>query len=241
MQLTNIVGGAAAAILVSQPAAAELIDVQFAGYSAQSGAAVIGAAGDVWNLFGQAAPGTFQGLQYNPSASLVTAANKTSNYTLFYYSPSAYTVNADYDKFTGTSDANLMSGYLYTFTYLYAQISGLSPGEPFSLYLYTQGDDNTAGRVNNLTVNGVSQTDINTNASTFILNDNYALFQGVATATGTVQILDVVSTTEADLNGFQLLTASVAEPATWATMLIGFAGLGAAVRVRRRDRHIGVA
>lgn len=208
-----------------------LVDVQFAGQNAQSGAAVIGGTGDVWNLIGQASPGTFQGEQLGTTA-LVTTTDQASNYSLFYYSPHAYTANLNYFAFAGQPDANLMQGYLYTFSYIYLKVSGLSAYQPYSLYLYTQGDDNTAGRVNNLIVNGVTGTTVNSNANSFIHNDNYTIFSGSASAAGGVAIIDYVTTTEADVNGFQLYTSSVPEPATWTMLALGVGIVGATARRR---------
>ncbi len=63
-------------------------------------------------------------------------------------------------------------------------------------------------------------------------NNGTSLCSGVASSIG-------VATTGAQVNGFyegvvQIATAAVPEPATWALMLVGFGGVGLAMRSRRK-------
>ncbi len=222
------VAGAFAALALSAPAsAATLVNVHFTGpqqdVNAQVGAGVIGGAGDTWN----------QIKDHQGTASLLTADNKASGYTISYAAQGRYAADPTYTQFTGTPLANLMQGYLYSSgTPISATISGLRANQAFSLYAITQGDNNTAGRRNDLAVNGQSSSTLNTNANTLIAGDNYALFNGRANSLGQILITDAAGAGEANLNGLQI-TAAVPEPATWAMMIFGFGGIGGAMRHRR--------
>lgn len=84
-----------------------------------------------------------------------------------------------------------------------------------------------------VSVNGATQRDTQSGAGSFIAGDTYLHFAGTADARGFVNINVSTVSGESDLNGLQLSIASVPEPASWAMLLIGFGGLGAALRSRR--------
>ena len=104
-------GGAGLASLAPSPARADLIDVQFntSGTATYSGAAVLGAAGDVWNAFGQNTESGASG-----SGSLVRSDGTASGVTLSYSTPTGfYDASGNGAIFNGTPYSNLMSAYLF--------------------------------------------------------------------------------------------------------------------------------
>ena len=215
----------AGACLVSGVGRAELVDVQFSGTfnlggtspfaPQQSGAAIIGSAGDQWNYFAAAAQG---------STALNDTTGAASGLSLSFTSNRAYTASPGYDAFNGTPTANLMLGYLVEDISL--DISGFAPNQNYSLYVYTQGDDNSNGRLISLSATGAgTQNSKQTNASTYIVDNNYLLFQGQADSTGQVLIKQLGSVGEGDLNGFQLLTTASAPAPTPGAGLAGLAFL----------------
>lgn len=229
MTIWKIAAAAALATIgATQPVmAATLVNIQFTGpqrqVSTQVGAGVVGSAGDSWNqLFGNVG-----------TASLNTTRNAASGYSISYSADGAYASEASYTQFTGTPYANLMQGYLYGGgTPITATISGLRANEAFTLHAITQGDNNSNGRRNDLTVNGQTASTTNSNTNRFIEGDNFAVFSGRANALGQIVLSDVRGAGEANLNGLQL-AAGVPEPATWAMMIIGIGGVGVAMRRQR--------
>lgn len=209
----------AASLFSSSAAFATAIDVQFGAASAsqqQTGPAVIGAARDYWN-FSNAASGT---------SSLVSTTQAATGVTLTFAASGSYTAAAGGFAFSGKPDANLMQGYLYSSTSsITAVLKGLAAGQGYNLDLYTQGDNNASGRSSTATVNGATATSTQTNAGTFILNNNYLVFSGAADAMGNVSIAVVTKSGEANFNGFQLVTTAVPEPSTLALLGVGLATL----------------
>lgn len=211
-------------------ARAEVIDVQFSGnftigsrsgpYAPrQTGAALIGAPGDAWNYF-TVSSATGQ--------ALVDATGAATGASLTFTSNRAYTAQTSYDAFAGTPTQDLMLGYLVE--NISMTLSGFSPNEAYRMYVYTQGDDNSAGRLIQLSATGAgTQSSTQTNASTYILNNNYLLFQGHADALGDIQLTQLGSIGEGDLNGFQLVAPG---PAPGAGLLSLFALGGIAFRLR---------
>ena len=216
--------------IAARPASAALIDVQFAGVNRQTGAVLVGSAGDYWNF---ASPGTVgqQSAEFGHNVPLFSSDSTASGLSLSYSSNLSYTAYPGYTQFTNTPYANLMQGILVA--PLQFMIIGLISHQQFNLYDYTQGDDSANGRNITMTVNGVTQTDRQTNADTFIANNNYALFFSTADAAGTI-VLSTTSTNEGDFNGFQLQTIAIPESESILLLTVGPAGIGL---VRRWSRN----
>lgn len=222
-----------ATLLFSTAAHATLVDVQFMspGGGPQgtagtqfSGAALVGSAGDQWNIIESA----------SGSSPLITSAGSASAVSLSYSATVVYGLASFQEKFLGTPYANLMQSFLVSHNGeapMTLTFSGLSPGEPYALYVYGQSASTSYGET--VTVNGATQTALQTNASSFIENDNYLLFQGLANASGDIAINDVTAPgeLEADLNGLQL--DLVPEPASFALLGVGILALSL---VRRRRK-----
>ena len=220
-----------AALAGTQAARAAPIDVQFSGtfsyvcgypcayYSPlQTGAAVVGSAGDQWNEFFASAAS---------NQALLDTSGGTTGVTLTFAANGAYTSAPTYDAFQGTPWANLMLGYLVN--NISMTLSGLTPGGSYDMYVYAQGDNNSAGRAIGLTATGGSTaTATQTNTNTFIQNNNYVLLQPIADAFGTIFIQQFSGTGETNVNGFQLVSIDVPEPAGATVLgiaLLGLAGL----------------
>lgn len=157
---------AAAALLLTAASvanASSAIDVQFSAGtgSAQTGAAVVGQAGDTWNDF---ATGTLA----NPF--LVDTSSAESGVTLSFSSAQSYESATSYTPFTGTAYANLMPGYLVDRGNpdLDLKFGGLAAGQHYGFYVYTQGDDNSKNRSIGISANGGAQvTSTQSNIGTF--------------------------------------------------------------------------
>ena len=143
-----------------------LIDVQFgctAGSSCfsfntsasslpQVGPAVIGNAGDTWNLVsGVSGLGTT-----GSNVPLNDSFGNTTPITLTWNSDLLFTVGTNPGAFGGTPYANLFSGYIvnHNSTPENITIAGLAPNAPYSLYMITQGDSGADGRATQFVVNG---------------------------------------------------------------------------------------
>jgi hypothetical protein len=210
-------------------ASASAIDVQFSAGSghAQTGAAVVGQAGDVWNDF---TTGTMQSTQ-----ALVDTAGALSGVGVTFSSAQSYESDTSYTQFTGTPYANLMQGYLVDRgpTGIDVTFSGLVAGHEYGMFVYTQGDDNSTGRSIGLIANGGATLFTNqTNASTFTEGDNYLYLVTTANANGVIDLKGDVRYGEGNINGIQLL--AVPEPSSLVLMMAGFLMLaGLALRHSR--------
>ncbi len=229
--MKNIVAKSAVAgtvLLLSASAAfATAINVQFGAASAaqqQTGAAAIGAAGDYWN-YSNAASGT---------NSLLDTKQAATGVSVTFAASGVYTSAAGSSAFSGTQYANLMQGYLYASgsNTITLTLKGLAAGQGYNLDFYTQGDAQASGRSSTVTVNSVTATSTQTNAGTFIQGNNYLVFSGAADALGYVSIGVVAKSGEANVNGLQLVTATVPEPSTLALVGAGLASLGLLSRRR---------
>jgi len=185
-----------------------LIDVQFSGTFSycttcaqtnppQSGAALVGKAGDKWN--------DFHTTSVN-GAPLVDASGASTGVTLSFSSFGAYTADPSYDPFTGSLDANLIQGYLYSGGSINITLSGLTPNQSYTLYVYTQGDNNSPGRSIAISANGTTQSATQSNAHNFILNNNYVAETVTADGSGNIRIQGVTLAGEGDINGLQLVS-----------------------------------
>jgi hypothetical protein len=182
---------------------------------AQTGAAVIGSAGDFWNLVSPATS------PFNTSGSASALRNTSGTVTTDSVS---WTANGEFTRglpqnpvaFDSTPYENLMSGYLFEGGTGTITIGGLISGRDYDLYLYTQGDVNATGRRTTFTVNGGSPftTSPGSNSTnTFISGQNFVLFDVAANASGVISVVYSKNAGEADVNGFQL-TAAVPEPSS---------------------------
>ena len=219
----------------------------------QTGAAVIGSAGDTWNGFSSGdAPATGGGM-------LLAADGSASGVTLAYsvdggYSPFGSGGNQQGDGFgdpnNGTPNgpyAPLMTDWFASYSTTNAStvtLSGLAANTAFNLYVYSESSSDTANRAVTFSVTG-SPVTLTLNPAralgTFTspaddpTNNNYGVLNAVSDSSGNLTISFLqASTGEADFDGFQLQQA-VPEPSTWAAMLGGIALLG--LILRHRSRH----
>jgi hypothetical protein len=214
--------------------AQQLIDVDFNGPPSptQSGAAVIGSAGDQWNgidAFGADFSGTSTtSLIYaNGSASGVTLVTNNSGY---FYSGSL---------FSSTPYGNLMDdgtqvqdvGTPLTFT-----ISGLTANGLYQFYFYSEQTHNDVPSSTTYTIDGSSQTLSSSGTqATLVEGSTYAVFNSVAADASGDILVSVTGPVTADgiagpVNGFQM--SEVPEPGTW---LFGAALSCVALCSRRRN------
>ena len=220
---TRVIAAVALAVVLSPMARAGLINVQFgctagvacadAGTSStlQTGSAVIGNPGDVWNLVsGDSGLGTT-----GSGVPLVDAIGAATSATVSWTSLFEYVTPAP-GGFGSTPQANLMDSYLVNKTGTDSiAIAGLIPGADYSLYVITQGDLYSGGRVSQFSVNGgptVTTAPADYTASTYVSGQNYERFDTSADLSGTIAIVYASANGEADINGFQLFTTATAAP-----------------------------
>jgi uncharacterized repeat protein (TIGR03806 family) len=214
---------------------AQLIDVQFNGNSVstaddgggpdpgpvQSGAALIGSAGDIWNSFNDSSF-TFSDFPGGASANglvLNYANGSASGVTMSLTADGTY----DAESFGNNSPfvvanspyQNLMQAELFANNPQTITLIGLAANQAYNLILYSSGDNNVGtGRTNSFTVNGVTQTSIwNGTDSTLIAGRTYVQFTSAMTdGSGNLVIHFGVTggdgSAETDLNGFQLIAVS---------------------------------
>jgi hypothetical protein len=200
----------------------KLINVQFGctagsncfGYSgnassvAQTGAAVIGNAGDTWNLVsGTGGLGTT-----GSNVALVDSTGTASPVTVSWISDTFYYSGNNPGGFGGTPLINLMNGYLvnHNATPETITIAGLVPNAPYSLYMITQGDAGAPGRQTQFSVNSGAPltTSPGANSNLFITGQNYVVLNATADASGVLTVSYAAASGEADVNGFQLVASS---------------------------------
>ncbi|HEY1662174.1 MAG TPA: Ig-like domain-containing protein [Verrucomicrobiae bacterium] len=194
---------------------AQLIDVDFNNDSngsanggpsvgpTMSGAAVLGAASDVWN-----------GITANSGSgvSLVYASGSSSPVKMTFTSGGGYDANAfnGATPFSSTPYDPLMEDYLFTGgSAKTITLSGLAANATYDLILYNGADNGSgaAGRKTIFTVNGNSQTSTwNASSSTFIAGVDYVEFvSAMSDGSGNLAITyNGNGTAEGDINGFQL-------------------------------------
>ena len=208
------------ASLVPSPARADLIDVQFntSGTATYGGAAVLGAAGDVWNAFGQNTESGASG-----SGSLVRSDGTASGVTLSYSTPNGFfDASGGGALFDGTPYANLMTAYLFADNHGVSgpgtvSFAGLTPGDSYQLSLYSAA--NSAGRITDFTLSdGQMQSVTPSGSATFAKGNTYADFTTTANSQGGLSItITTGNADEGDLNGIQLQDlgpTAVPEPST---------------------------
>ena len=230
MRLLSAVTTALLLTAVSAASASSAIDVQFSSGSghAQTGAAVIGQANDVWNDF---TTGTLA------DQFLVNTSGAQSGVTLSFSSAQSYESAASYTRFTGTPYANLMQGYLVGRGNpdLALTFGGLAAGQEYGFYIYTQGDDNSKNRSIGISANGGAQvSSTQSNIGTFVEGDNYLYIVATANSSGVVDLKGRYLSGEANINGVQLL--AVPEPSSVALLMAGLMLVGGAAVRRSRAR-----
>ena len=225
-----------AVFAMAAAAQAVLIDMQFSsvgtGNPAQTGAAVVGTAGDIWNHSGNAA-GTL---------ALNNVAGTSSGVSLTWSGGAGgvFNVNPSNSGFNGTQWAPLMSNYLYSSSSATVSLAltGLNSSLTYDLYLYTQPSKPVNTRQVAFTATGLTTTGpvttalSNPNLNYFLEGTNYVKFSGLAPTVGGDLTITYTTPNEADFNGFQI--QSVPEPGTWA--LLALTGtVFMVMRPRRRD------
>ena len=224
-----------AVFAMAAAAQAVLIDLQFSsvgtGNPAQTGAAVVGTAGDIWNNSGNGA-GTL---------ALNNVAGTSSGVSLTWSGAGGvFNVNPSNSGFNGTQWAPLMSNYLYSSSSATVSLAltGLNSSLTYDLYLYTQPAVDGSGRKASFTATGLTITGpvttlgANPSLNYFVLGTNYVKFSGLAPTVGGDLTITYTTPNEADFNGFQI--QSVPEPGTWA--LLALTGtVFMVMRPRRRD------
>lgn len=230
----------AASVVAVRPAFAALIDVQFAGnfsYScsdgsntcsnpAQTGAAFVGSTGDQWNYFNAASGNRL----------LDDVSGAASQVSINFNSGTAYTDGTASNNFYSTPYANLFGGYIDEggSDGISITLSGLEAGQAFSLYTYSEQDiQNASGRSMAVDVNGVTQDDTQSGEGAFVAGATYLMFNGFADASGDVNIDISTLNGQSNLNGLQLQTTDVPEPASFAILGLGITGVMAARRRRQ--------
>ena len=173
---------------VTAAQAAPLIDVQFTqtGSPAYSGAAVLGASGDLWNTF--SVPSVFGSSGVSGSGALNTTAGASSGISLSYAALGAFDATTNSPFFGGTTYANLLDAYILTFTDTptttangapgKVTLSGLVAGASYNLVLYSVA--NTSGRQTEFLVNGVTQSVTAEPGTTLKAGVNYTDFTATA-------------------------------------------------------------
>ena len=161
-----------------------VVDVQFgtAQTAPQVGPAMIGAAGDQWNLL-TARSGTTVPLNNTSGGASGITLTWTSGTSGGTYSPPHGFDPERENVFRVTAYRNLMDGYLYNPSgSANISFSGLTPFAAYGLYIYTEGDYSSTGRMLSVIVNSglpTSTIAADSTASTFILGQNYLNLSGV--------------------------------------------------------------
>lgn len=216
-----------AGVAPSAQAAASLVDVQFVGYSSdvQSGAALAGSAGDKWNT-----------LTYGAGTGTLSYVDGTDSFVgITYSAQNFWTSNAGTYQFAGTAYDNLMRTSLAGYgNDIQIDLTGLAAGQSYGFYVYTQGDDNSKGRSIGFSANGIAVgTATQTNIGTLVEGNNYVYFTATANTLGQIDLDAKNLAGEANINGFQMMTA-VPESSSLVLMGAGLAAL-AALSLRRRN------
>jgi hypothetical protein len=215
-----------------------LIDVNFTGSNnpsegpgpAATGAAVIGAAGDVWNGLASTPP-TAQ------PAALVASNGVASGASI------TWTSNGSWNAASSPSpNPALTEAYLYqTSGSGSVDISGLDPNHTYQLYLYTQNNDGNDRQSDFTVTNGTGTAtaqsgDGSQGKSAWLLGTNYTEVTVSPNSHGQIDISFAPQSGEADFNGLQLFDTSTPEPSSLVALLgLGAMGLFIAAR-RRRNR-----
>ena len=169
-----------------------------------SGAAVLGAAGDLWN-----------GINVNSGATLplTNSDGSASAVTLTFTSSGGYDVNSysGSTPFANTPYNALMQDYLYNGGAPQTiKLSGLATNSSYSLVLYNAAGAGTAGRITYFTVNGITKSSTWDGASSLLLAGvDYVNFPTALTdGSGNLVITyNGNGSVEGDIDGFQIQPA----------------------------------
>jgi hypothetical protein len=237
-------------------AQAQLINVQFADNATgnayggggpaveptQSGAAVLGSAGDTWNALSAftyssyptgGSGGPFSLVYANGSPSSVTMSSLTFNGSFVSDAPNFPSIST----FNGTPWANLMGAYISVPSQTapgFVSLTGLSPSASYNLVLYNAANASLNGfstaRTTRFTVDSNTLSSAwDGSTSTLVQGVDYVEFSGVKsdamgnlviTFSGTGSAGSGLSA-EGDFNGFQL--EQVPEPGTFGLVGAGIA------------------
>ena len=202
-------------------ASAALINVDFGGGAVQSGPALVGSAGDVWNAVTSSASNAAVQYADGSSSPVTLSSTITGNWSLGNAAPTYGT------NFYQTPYLNLMQDFTVgTGTITFA---GLPADTAMALYVYSQA--NQEGGLRSISVtSGAANATISTDPTlgVFVAGQNYALLNVMTDASGSLTVSVAQVSGETDVNGLQLVTA-VPEPAS-----LGLLGLGALALLRPR-------
>lgn len=224
------------------PAKAEfttgLIDMDFKLSSKappQVGAALLGAAGDKWNV----QSGSGDGRLAHTTGVLILADGNASNGVTLSLSDYSDGIAGGPTGFASTPFSLLMAdGFLEFPGSTFAMtFNGLTAFQPYDLYLYSDlfGRD---GRTTTFTIAGISNTAINLGMlNTFVEGNNYVRFGSLSADAGGHIAIAMQGSGGFDpvggyVNGFQI--APVPEPATMALAAVGVASMFGLRSLRRR-------
>ncbi|MFG6487661.1 PEP-CTERM sorting domain-containing protein [Roseateles sp. BYS78W] len=205
---------------------AGLVNIDFnsgAAVGTYSGAAVTGAAGDLWNGVDG---GSLSAPTDSSNVPLLDAAGASTGITLsFAGTGGAFDATGNGCLMSTSSFAPLMCDYLYRSLRADASVTlaGLTPGAAYDLILYASA--NTDGRITEFTLDGITQSVTAAAATGFALGTNYAEFKGVVAATGLLSFT-FTGPSEGNLDGLQLTqtggnAVTLPEPATIALLALG--------------------
>jgi hypothetical protein len=223
--------------LTAKASAAELINIQFGGMDAYTGAAMGGGSNnEFWN-YADVTSGTL--------SSLITSNQGSSNVNFTWTSDGL--VTTPLSSFTG-ADQNLMSGYVYSSTHDdFFSFSGLQSGKTYFLYVYSQSEyaianNNANNQSLSITINGNNYEPTLPSVGTesgYVANQNYKVYTFTSQGTvATAYYTGNPNSTNGVINGLQLSDTApqpVPEPTT--IMLFGIGSLITSLRLKKNIRN----
>ncbi|PSN19083.1 hypothetical protein C7271_09095 [filamentous cyanobacterium CCP5] len=197
-----------------------------------SGAAVLGAPGDIWN----GVAGGFSGSPAVSNLPLVDSTGTATSLTLTlpalgYFDAGTATTQPLY---SGPESA-LLRDYVFTDNAdpKTIDIFGLTASANYRLILYSS--TNEAGRKTDFTVNGVTKSVSPVATSSLSAGVNYADFTSAADASGKLSFSFSGNGSEGSLNGFQIQSVNQPTAVPTPALLPGLVGLGVAAFRKRKS------